>query len=278
MNQLLSMMAIFIEYPWLAALVAIPFLGLGRWRGRRVAVAAGLAWLLYAVYEVGMKQRWLCSGECNIRIDLLLFYPVLLGLTVAGVVSLLRSGRGRLSSLLLATFFGLSPSLAHAQRQGSPVPGLDCRQPLTLDVATQSVVGVRLDASDSLLEASLPPRSVQRNVESYDDETVITLTITLCGHVLQVGGNGISTTDPAFVTTEGLRVGLPIGRFDQAWGKGQLMSSEAGWVMYYFKKVSINTGVDGCVAFSQTGAQPTVSRDCRVASLWVSTPGRVGAK
>jgi hypothetical protein len=97
LNQLLSMMGIFIEYPWLAALVATLFLGLGRWRGRRAAVAVGVVWLLYAVYEMGMKQRWLCSGECNIRIDLLLVYPMLLVLTVVGVVGLLRGGGGRRS-------------------------------------------------------------------------------------------------------------------------------------------------------------------------------------
>ncbi len=94
MNQLLSMMAIFIEYPWLAALVGVALLGLGR--GRRGAVVAGVVWLLYAVYETGMKQRWLCSGECNIRVDLLLVYPLLLVLTVVGVVSLLRTRRGRI--------------------------------------------------------------------------------------------------------------------------------------------------------------------------------------
>jgi hypothetical protein len=196
------------------------------------------------------------------------------------MMAIFISGRGRrpIASLLLVTFSGLSPSLAYSQRQGPPVASFDCRHPLALDVARQSVAGIRLDAPDSLLEASLPPRSVQRHVESYDDETVTTLTLTLCGHVLEVGGNGISTTDPAFVTTEGLRVGLPIARFDQAWGKGQLLSSEAGWVMYYFQKVSINTGVDGCVSFPQPGAQPTVRPDCRVASIWVSMPGRVGAK
>ncbi len=90
MGQLLSMMAIFIQYPWLAALLGASLLGLGRWRGRGAAVAAGLTWLLYAVYETGMKQRWWCSGECNIRIDLLLVYPILLVLTVVGVVSVLR--------------------------------------------------------------------------------------------------------------------------------------------------------------------------------------------
>ena len=96
MNQLLSMMAIFIAYPWLAALVGVALLVLGR--GRRAAAVAGLLWLLYAVYETGMKQRWWCTGECNIRVDLLLVYPLLLIVTVIGVVNLLRTRRGRGSS------------------------------------------------------------------------------------------------------------------------------------------------------------------------------------
>jgi len=91
MNRLLSLMGIFIVYPWLAAVIGLPLLVLGRWRGRRMAIATGLAWLLYAVYETGMKQRWWCSGECNIRIDLLLVYPMLLLLTVLGLVSLIRA-------------------------------------------------------------------------------------------------------------------------------------------------------------------------------------------
>ena len=40
---------------------------------------------------MGMKQRWLCTGECNIRIDLLIIYPVLLVGLVAALVSLLRA-------------------------------------------------------------------------------------------------------------------------------------------------------------------------------------------
>jgi hypothetical protein len=88
-------MAIFIEYPWLAVLIGLLLLWLGRRRGARVAVAAGIVWMLYAVYETGMKQRWLCTGECNIRVDLLLVYPILLVLTVVAVVSHLRTtGRG----------------------------------------------------------------------------------------------------------------------------------------------------------------------------------------
>jgi hypothetical protein len=67
---------------------------LGRRFGRGVATGAGIAWLLYGVYEFGMKQRWLCSGECNIRVDLLLIYPVLvIGLVAAGISLLRASGR-----------------------------------------------------------------------------------------------------------------------------------------------------------------------------------------
>jgi hypothetical protein len=62
-------MSIIIEYPILAAAIGAALVALG-WRGRsRVAVGAGALWLLYALYELGMKRRWLCSGECNIRVE-----------------------------------------------------------------------------------------------------------------------------------------------------------------------------------------------------------------
>jgi hypothetical protein len=84
-------MPIFIEYPILAAAIGAVLLWLGRRTGRRAAVGAGFAWLPYAMYEFGMKQRWLCSGECNIHIDLLVIYPVLAISLVAAGVSLLRA-------------------------------------------------------------------------------------------------------------------------------------------------------------------------------------------
>jgi hypothetical protein len=88
-------MAILIEYPILAGAIGIVLLALGRRARRRVAVGAGILWLLYAVYEYGMQRRWLCSGECNIRVDLLIIYPVLLiGLAASGV-SLFRASGAR---------------------------------------------------------------------------------------------------------------------------------------------------------------------------------------
>ena len=89
----MRVMAMLIEYPVVAGVVGAILLGLGRHAGRRVAVVVGGTWLAYALYESGMKRRWLCSGECNIRIDLLVIYPVLLvGLLAAGI-SLLRRPR-----------------------------------------------------------------------------------------------------------------------------------------------------------------------------------------
>ena len=90
MDRLLTAMGIMIEYPVIAGLVGVLLLGLGRTLRRRTATAVGVLWVLYALYETGMKQRWLCSGECNIRIDLLAIYPALLVASMVAVVSLLR--------------------------------------------------------------------------------------------------------------------------------------------------------------------------------------------
>jgi hypothetical protein len=92
-DRLLSAMAFFIEYPVVAAVIGALLLWLGRATRRRTAVAIGVVWLLYAVYETGMHERWLCSGECNIRIDLLAIYPALLVGSLAAAISLLRGPR-----------------------------------------------------------------------------------------------------------------------------------------------------------------------------------------
>jgi len=88
-------LGIFIETPVLALAPAVLFAVL-HWRTRRRAalVAAG-AWLAYWPYEEAMKHRILCSGECNIRVDLLLIYPALLALSLVAIVSVLRGRRPR---------------------------------------------------------------------------------------------------------------------------------------------------------------------------------------
>ena len=73
------------------ALERLPGIDLLEVRHRAAHKGSALAWLGYALYEYAIYRRWLCSGECNIRVDLLLLYPVLVAISIAGVVAALRS-------------------------------------------------------------------------------------------------------------------------------------------------------------------------------------------
>jgi hypothetical protein len=89
----LSFLSILVEFPWIALLPAILLGVMGHRRHRTITWIAAFAWLLYAAYEMAMRLRVLCSGECDIRVDLLLIYPVLLALTVAAVVDTALAAR-----------------------------------------------------------------------------------------------------------------------------------------------------------------------------------------
>ena len=83
----MDLLGILVAYPSLVTVPTLAFLALYWHARRRLLVLVAGAWLLYGLYEYGMKRRLLCSGECNIRVDLLLLYPVLLGLSLAGVLA-----------------------------------------------------------------------------------------------------------------------------------------------------------------------------------------------
>jgi hypothetical protein len=85
----------FIEYPSLAIVPAAIFAGLYVRSKRRLCVVLALIWIGYFLYESGMKYRLLCSGECNIRVDLLLIYPALALASIVGLVSGLRAKAAR---------------------------------------------------------------------------------------------------------------------------------------------------------------------------------------
>ncbi len=70
----------------LAALaVAWYFLDAAWRRPSPPAIVAGILWLLYAVWEFLIYYGVLCDANCNIRVDLLLFWPLL------GIVTLYAS-------------------------------------------------------------------------------------------------------------------------------------------------------------------------------------------
>ena len=92
-DLLLAPMTFFVAYPVAAALIGGFFLFLAHRTPRRVGRGMGVAWLLYAAYETGMQQRWLCSGECNIRIDLFVIGPLLILGSLATMVRIWRAHR-----------------------------------------------------------------------------------------------------------------------------------------------------------------------------------------
>ncbi len=90
----MSAIGIFVVAPWLALIPAVLFGLVYRRTRSRPLLIAGAAWLTYFLYEEAMRRRILCSGECNIRVDLLLLYPVLLVVTAVAVLAA-RGRRGR---------------------------------------------------------------------------------------------------------------------------------------------------------------------------------------
>ena len=87
------LLGIFVQWPWLALVPGALFAAAWVRRRRTVVLAAALAWLAYFPYELGMKLRMLCTGECNIRVDLLLLYPLLAVISVLALVAILRAPR-----------------------------------------------------------------------------------------------------------------------------------------------------------------------------------------
>ena len=84
-----------IEWPLAAFIPAAAFGAAFAWSRRTAALVAAIAWALYATLETLNKARITCSGECNIRVDLLVIYPVLWIVSIAGIAALFRKRRRR---------------------------------------------------------------------------------------------------------------------------------------------------------------------------------------
>jgi hypothetical protein len=90
LNAFYANFGILVEAPLLALIPAAILLCVGYVRRSRLAQIAGVVWFIYALYELAIRARLLCSGECNIRVDLLVIYPALALLSLVAVVAVLR--------------------------------------------------------------------------------------------------------------------------------------------------------------------------------------------
>ena len=86
-------LGVFIGWPFLALVPAVLFAVMYFRCRRPMVLVAALAWLAYFPYEQAMKLRIFCSGECNIRVDLLLLYPVLALVSLLAIVAYARRDR-----------------------------------------------------------------------------------------------------------------------------------------------------------------------------------------
>src|SRR3954451_21187976 len=73
-----------------AGMMAVILLVAGWQRPRLGVIVAAILWLLYAVYERLVATGVLCDANCNIRVDLLLFFPILLIATFYAYRSYMR--------------------------------------------------------------------------------------------------------------------------------------------------------------------------------------------
>ncbi len=64
-------------YALIGLAVAWYFLNAAWQRPRPAVVVAAILWLLYAIYEFQIASGVLCDPQCNIRVDLILAWPLL---------------------------------------------------------------------------------------------------------------------------------------------------------------------------------------------------------
>jgi hypothetical protein len=82
-----------MAHPLLALVPSLGFFVLTFYTRRLTVAFAAIAWALYAVYEEAMTLHVFCPRGCNIRLDLILIYPVLIAVSIAGLVVGLRRRR-----------------------------------------------------------------------------------------------------------------------------------------------------------------------------------------
>lgn len=79
-----------IDHPWLALLVATALAIMWRSTRSRIALVAAVLWVAYTGWEITVSED---RAGANIRIDLLIIYPMLAVLTVLAVWSGWRARR-----------------------------------------------------------------------------------------------------------------------------------------------------------------------------------------
>ena len=84
--EILSAIGMLIIFPFGATIVGMMYVRMYFKCKTYSSITTGILWILYSVYEYLMYTRVLCTGECNIRVDLLLIYPLLIVLSLISTI------------------------------------------------------------------------------------------------------------------------------------------------------------------------------------------------
>ncbi len=112
-----------------AGMMAVIHLVAGWQRPRVAVIVSGILWLLYAVYERLVATGVLCDADCNIRVDLVFFIPILLTATFCAYQSYMgRPGQQKvvgtvLGAIGLVVFALLAESFGYSALAGVAVVG-----------------------------------------------------------------------------------------------------------------------------------------------------------
>lgn len=109
-----------LTYPELALIPSLIFAVIYVIFRLKLTLLTSLAWFLYFAYEILNMLGITCSGECNIRIDLLLIYPVLAFLSLAGIISASRTFKRFLVSVTIAILISIVASIIYTRINGIP--------------------------------------------------------------------------------------------------------------------------------------------------------------
>ena len=112
-----------------AGMMAVIHLVAGSQRPRLAVFVSGILWLLYAVYERLVATGVLCDADCNIRVDLVFFIPILLTATFCAYQSYMgRPGQQKvvgtvLGAIGMVVFALLAESFGYSALAGVAVVG-----------------------------------------------------------------------------------------------------------------------------------------------------------
>jgi hypothetical protein len=84
--KILTTMGMLIIFPFGATIIGALYIWMYFKLKTTTSIVTGTLWILYSIYEYLMYIRVLCTGECNIRVDLLLIYPLLIVLSLLSII------------------------------------------------------------------------------------------------------------------------------------------------------------------------------------------------